>query len=156
MHINNNNNSETLTVYIDGASKGNPGKSGVGFLIEKNSSVIFSHGYFIGQATNNQAEYMACIAVLSHIQECIKPIESSLIIYADSLLLIKQIQGAYRVKNPVLQLLHKEVTKLLNNFTWQAHHIAREKNSRADDLANKSIEYEIKPPLYLCRYISYL
>lgn len=145
------------TLYADGASRGNPGKAGVGFVVLRNGNVEKEEGYYLGHATNNQAEYLACIAAITYI------INSSLFhphdtisIYADSLLMIKQLLGEYKVKNEQLKFLHDHLKQLLRTISWNAFHVMREKNTRADMLANKGIDNEIVAPQFLYFYIDKL
>jgi len=128
-----------VEVYIDGASLGNPGKIGIGYLITKDNSVIKKEGVYLGIGTNNFSEYMAliisCLEVLSLR-------EKSCCIYSDSNLLCSQLKGNFRVKNKniyPLYILAKKITSKFDNF--EIVHIDREKNKEADRLAREAIGF---------------
>ncbi len=127
-----------LTARTDGASKGNPGPSGIGFIIEKDGVVLKECCEYIGKATNNIAEYTAFIAALKRMK---KLVASDVIIYSDSELAVKQINGIYKVKNKGLKPLYSKVIKLLEEFdSFRVIHVPREENSTADRLANRAIK----------------
>ena len=127
-----------LTAYTDGASKGNPGPASLGFIIEKDGVVLEQHGEYIGETTNNIAEYTALIYAAKRMKILGA---TDVTIYSDSELMVKQINGSYKVKNEGLQALFGEVTKLSGKFhSFQVIHIPREENSCADGLANKAIK----------------
>lgn len=125
-------------VYIDGASQGNPGESGIGVIICQGDNVIKNFSQYIGIATNNVAEYMALIYGLQAIlMQNIRNVN----IHTDSELLYKQIKGEYKVKDATLKLLHclaKHLWTVLENV--DITNIPREKNKGADKLAEKAIE----------------
>lgn len=128
-----------LIIETDGASRGNPGLAGTGIIIkDANGSRIETLGTFLGVATNNQAEYQALIegltAVARHHPE-------SVVVRMDSELLVKQMNGQYRVKHPELIPLYLKATELaaaLPNVTFV--HVPREQNPGADRIANVSID----------------
>lgn len=129
-----------LLARTDGGSRGNPGPSGIGVVIEdaKTGEVLEEHARFLGRTTNNQAEYQAVILALSRaVALGAKEME----IVADSELLIKQAKGEYRVKNPDLQLRFREM-KGLEAQLGRVHyrHVRRELNKAADALANKAMD----------------
>ncbi len=126
-------------IYTDGASRGNPGKSGVGFVIydEKGNTIFEGHRY-LGIATNNQAEYTALLLAL---KKALELGAEELEIRSDSQLLIKQLRGEYRVKSPNIITLFIKAKSLLSNFRRTTFtHIPREQNKRADSLANLAID----------------
>lgn len=126
------------SVYIDGASHGNPGESGIGLVIyNENQKVLRAFGYYLGRLTNNMAEYMAAIFALMTLRELGV---SSAIIYADSELLIRQLKGEYKVKNEKLMPLYLQIKFFLRNFPEVNFcHLPREKNVLADRLAQRAI-----------------
>lgn len=129
-----------LTIHTDGASRGNPGVSGAGALIEDSSGKVLAEicKYLGDNCTNNQAEYSSLILAL---EEAIKLKATSIKIYADSELMVRQIKGEYRVKNPGIKPLFEEAMKLLKKIsTHTIEHIPREQNKRADKLANLAID----------------
>lgn len=125
-------------LYSDGASRGNPGDAGAGALLTSSKGDEYSLSVYLGQKTNNQAEYEALIIGL----EKLKGLKAKdLEIRADSELLVKQLNGEYKVKNPDLLQLFFRVKELLGLFEKVSiKHIPREKNKRADKLANEAID----------------
>jgi ribonuclease HI len=131
-----------LELYIDGASKGNPGPSGIGVVICKDGQTIKNIASFIGNATNNIAEYTALIYGL---QEGLMLKAESLKINTDSQLLYRQINKVYKIKNPNLLGLYNQAMHLLLNFKEvKINHISRQGNRGADKLANKAIKEAVK------------
>jgi ribonuclease HI len=126
-------------LQFDGCSKGNPGLSGAGAVIYKNEIEIWSSSLFVGNNnTNNEAEYTGLIIGL---KQAIKMNIKKIHVEGDSLLVIKQIKGEYKVNAQNLQPLFNEALALTKNFeqiTFQ--HIFRNKNKRADQLSNIAIE----------------
>jgi ribonuclease HI len=130
-----------LEIFIDGASKGNPGPSGIGVIISKNGKVIRQISRFIGHATNNIAEYSALIFCL---QESLLLKAEILDIKSDSELLCRQINGKYKVKNSNIIGLYEQARQLISGFkTVHIEHILREHNSAADSLATKAVKEAI-------------
>ncbi len=128
--------SDWYSLYTDGASKGNPGQAGAGIVIISPNGSIFKKCFYLGKKTNNEAEYHALILGL---KEACKQGIKNLHIYLDSQLVVRQIQGDYKIKASHLRALYQEVKKLLNKFTYQIYHIKRENNKLADKLANYAI-----------------
>jgi len=128
-----------LILHTDGASRGNPGESGVGVLIEDESGQILNrHARYLGHATNNQAEYTALIDGLKAAHALGA---DDVAVFADSELIVKQMKGLYRVKDPGLQVLHAEARGIVRNFTrFAIDYIPRAKNKEADALANEAID----------------
>lgn len=142
-----------VSVYIDGASRGNPGEAGIGIVMKTESgSSIFSAAGYAGKMTNNQAEYNALIAALTKLQKSPSLYNSKhgdsrpvIRIFSDSELLVKQFTGQYKVKEPELKRLHAIVKELLATIPAKIEikHIKREQNREADRLANIGIESKI-------------
>ena len=129
-----------LVLYIDGGARGNPGPAAVGVVIQDESTRAPLHeaGYWLGTATNNTAEYQGLIRALTLATD-MKP--NRITIYSDSELLVRQITGQYRVKSTTIKPLFENARKLLGGFSqWEIHHVRREKNKRADELANMSMD----------------
>lgn len=125
-------------IFIDGAAKGNPGPAGIGVIICKGDAVIENIAKFIGNATNNVAEYTALIYAL---KAAIELKAKTVIINSDSQLLCKQLNKEYKVKHPNIVKLYNEANILLENFTKVVvRHIPREQNIGADKLANKAVK----------------
>jgi ribonuclease HI len=132
-----------LIIHTDGASRGNPGEAGLGVLIEDDSGhIVRKVARYLGTATNNQAEYAALLAGL---QAASQLGADELMISADSELLVKQMNGEYRVKNPELKVMFAEAKELLEKFRHVViKYIPREKNKEADALANEAIDKRLK------------
>ncbi len=126
-----------LEVYIDGASQGNPGHSGVGIVIFHHGLRIKNISNYIGKATNNVAEYTALIYAL---EEALLLKAKSLKINTDSQLLARQLNKIYKVKHAGIIGLFNRATHLLTGFEKVVvNHIPREENKLADKLATQAI-----------------
>jgi ribonuclease HI len=124
---------------VDGASRGNPGESGFGIHVTTpdGREVAALFGY-LGKATNNVAEYQA---LLHGLRFALARGASSVEVFSDSELLVRQIEGRYRVKNAGLQPLHREAQSLLARFAKaKLAHVPRERNHEADALANRAVD----------------
>jgi ribonuclease HI len=131
-----------LEVYIDGASKGNPGPSGIGVIICRNGETVKNISTYIGNATNNIAEYTALIYAL---QEALILKAEELKINTDSQLLHRQIKKDYRVKSPNIIGLYNQALRLISAFKKVSiNNISREHNKGADKLATLAIKRQIK------------
>lgn len=127
-----------LKIYIDGASKGNPGHSGIGIVIYRDGQVLKRISNYIGKTTNNVAEYTALIYAL---EEAMLLKARNLEINTDSQLLARQINGIYKVKHEGLKGLYERAVRLLGGFEKvMVTHIPREKNTCADKLATAVIK----------------
>lgn len=128
-------------VHTDGAARGNPGPSAIGVVIQDDSGhVVYESSRTLGVHTNNEAEYLALIAALQHLREMrVRAADFRL----DSELVVKQLLGQYRVKEPRLQTLHGQATMLLNAVPDHTiRHVPRAQNARADELANEALDAE--------------
>lgn len=137
--------SAALRLHVDGASRGNPGEAGFGVHVtaEDGSEVASLYGY-LGKATNNVAEYQA---LLHGLRFAISRGATRVEVYSDSELLVRQIEGRYRVKNPGLQPLHREARDLLALFERsRVAHVPRERNREADALANRAVDERASSP----------
>ena len=144
---------QTWTLYIDGASRGNPGPAGAGFMLKTNDTTIKEY-YYLGQKTNNQAEYYALLLGLFTFVHYKKD-HDSIEIYSDSLLLVKQVQGIYRVKHEGLKQLYACAMHYLSKIgSYKISHIKREKNTIADKLANQGIDHKKALPEAFVSYFS--
>ncbi len=127
----------TLSIFTDGASRGNPGKASIGAVILENGIIIDQISKYIGEKTNNEAEYTA---VLESLKWMIEHKYTNARFYADSKLLVEQLNGNYKVKAPTIIPLFKECKELIKDlsvsFTW----VRREENSQADALANQALD----------------
>lgn len=131
------------TLHADGGSRGNPGESGIGYVLEAADVqgvpyTVSCGGFYIGQATNNQAEYHALIW---GIENALFKRVRMLTIEMDSELVVKQIKGQYRVKNAQLKPLYQFVLQLLQGFySYEIRHVYRSENSMSDKLANQAMD----------------
>ncbi|MBI2079637.1 ribonuclease HI family protein [Candidatus Micrarchaeota archaeon] len=125
-----------LIIYTDGCCLGNPGKMGIGAVIQKDGKTINEVSKFIGQGTNNIAEYEAVIKAL----EGVKDVEGEILVRSDSQLLVRQLNNEYKVKMPHLKKLKAQVDSLILNKKIRFEHIPREENERADYLSKKGAE----------------
>ena len=130
---------ETLTLQFDGGSRGNPGPAGIGIVVRaQDGTPLVTLGRFIGRATNNVAEYTALITAM---QKALELGARKILIRGDSELVIKQMRGEYRVKNPDLKTLYDEAQHLYHQFDQaKIEHNYREKNALADRLANLAMD----------------
>ncbi len=126
------------TVHIDGAARGNPGPAACAFVLARPGEPVVEHAELLGTATNNVAEYTALLAALEKASELgVK----SLRVFSDSELLVKQMNGEYRVKHPDLQNLYAEAQHLIKRFdSVTLSHVRREQNKRADELCNEVLD----------------
>ncbi len=126
----------TYIINTDGACSGNPGKMGIGAVITKEGKVILEISEDIGHGTNNIAEYTAVIRAL---EEARKLGITEATVRSDSLLLISQLRGEYKVKAPHLRELRRKITKLSEGMKLVFEHVPRENNPHADELSKKAI-----------------
>ncbi len=134
-----------ITIYIDGGSRGNPGPSALGvlFLSEKGET-LKEYSQFLGEKTNNEAEYEALIFALQKAKVLFGKKEAknlSLEIKSDSQLLVEQMSGQYKIKNPNIQKLFLLAWNLKIDFNQVIFlHIDRERNKEADGLVNEALD----------------
>ncbi len=128
---------------IDGASRGNPGPAAAGIVLKTDGHSILEEGIRLGICTNNQAEYRALILGLRRAAELgIR----ELLVLTDSELLANQVAGRWKVRNPGLAQLHREALALLSSFDRaDVRQVARERNRRADELANRALDGKDAP-----------
>lgn len=131
-------------IYVDGASRGNPGPAGAGIHILCNDQDVLKKGIFLGTKTNNQAEYLALALALLYLHQERKKTTSSaadkLLVISDSELLIRQMQGNYAVKNSSLKSIKMVIDSELMHLHVTFKHMLREYNKVADKLANLGID----------------
>ncbi len=134
----------TIHAFTDGASRGNPGESGIGVVLnDEQGNTLHEICGYIGRATNNAAEYTALIQCL---ERATKMNCTKLVVHSDSELMVRQLKGSYKVKEPTLKRYYQRVQELLRTapFTFSIVHVTRNKNRKADALANKAIETRIR------------
>jgi len=125
-------------IYCDGASRSNPGDASIGVSINKDKVEIDTIKKKIGINTNNVAEYLGLIAALEY---CVENKVNNVRIFLDSLLVVQQVNMEYKVKSKKLQNHYEKSLKLIKQIEdIEIHHIRREFNSRADQLANEALD----------------
>jgi ribonuclease HI len=132
-----------IVIRTDGAARGNPGPAGAGFVLESPRGKVIREGsIYLGERTNNQAEYDA----LLHALEAVAPdSETHLEVYSDSELMVRQLNGEYKVKHLDLKDRHGRASwYLLRAASSTVRHVPRGENARADELANQAIEVHLK------------
>ena len=132
-------------LFVDGASRNNPGKSGAGIYILKDEQEVLKQGFFLGIKTNNEAEYLATILGLFFIDKQFKK-GDSLSVISDSLLVIRQLEGSYKVRKKELLPLHRLAYDLIKRYRGTVTHVLREYNTHADAMANQGIDKVIMVP----------
>jgi ribonuclease HI len=130
---------EVLHIHIDGASRGNPGEAGFGVHVEDAAGAVRAELYgYLGRASNNVAEYQALLHAL---RWALDRGARRVRVFSDSELVVRQVNGEYRVKHPDMVPLHREASALLRRFEQaEVRHVPREQNRRADRLANRALD----------------
>ena len=131
--------SKKVIIYTDGGSRGNPGPAACGFVITSdNGTQLVAKGLFLGKATNNIAEYTGILRAFQHAKDLGA---DKIQLFSDSELIVKQINGQYRVKNACLKEYYDQIMNILTCFSsWQVTHVYRDKNKEADALVNKALD----------------
>jgi len=125
-------------VYFDGASRGNPGPSAVGYVVVTGDGIAAEGGERIGRATNNRAEYEALIRAL---EAAVDFGFDEAVVRGDSELIVRQVRGEWDTNDPDLRECRVRVRELLEEFgEWSIEHVPREINDRADELANEALD----------------
>jgi ribonuclease HI len=126
-------------VHVDGGARGNPGPAATGVVIETpDGQVLYAGGETIGVATNNVAEYRALLAGLEHARELGA---TEVDVRGDSALVVNQVNGAWKIKEPHLRPLREEAVRALQGFDrWTLRHVRREHNAHADELVNQALD----------------
>jgi len=130
---------EHLVAHVDGGARGNPGPAGYGVVIEdEHGKPIAEFGRYLGHRTNNFAEYSGLIAALSY---TLDHKHSALRVRSDSELMVRQMNGVYKVRSPELRPLYEEARRLSRQLKWfWIEHVRREHNAHADRLANEAMD----------------
>jgi ribonuclease HI len=130
--------------FSDGASRGNPGESGIGIVIRTpEGEELLAEGHYIGKTTNNIAEYTAFLTLLDKVRRMAC---SRLVAHSDSELMVRQLNGTYKVRNAQLREYHQKARDLLARlpFPVEIRHVFREQNREADRLANLGIDRHLQ------------
>ena len=141
-----------IFINTDGGSRGNPGPAGIGIVFyDQDEKEIHSYQEFIGHATNNEAEYSAMVRALKLLVKSDwfnnnNKIGGEVICRLDSQLVVEQINGRYKIKQPHIQIFIDEIRSLLKEIHLKISfiHIRREQNKRADELVNLALDAELK------------
>jgi ribonuclease HI len=129
---------DRLTVNVDGGARGNPGPAAIAAVVRGGGEVLEEVGERIGRATNNVAEYRA---LLLGIERAAALGASELELVGDSELIVRQVKGEYKVKDPTMRELHAQVKRALEPFDrWSIRHVRREHNADADRLVNAALD----------------
>ena len=137
-----------VIAYTDGGSRGNPGPAAAGFILtDSDGTQLQAKAFFIGRNTNNVAEYTGVVKAL---EAAIKIGAKRLIVFSDSQLLVRQINGEYKVKSEQIRPLFQQAVEMLGRFeNWKVQYVCREKNKEADKLVNQALnlgqDVEVKP-----------
>jgi ribonuclease HI len=132
-----------LTINIDGGARGNPGPAAFAYVIAQDAQLLCEEAGCLGTATNNLAEYTALVRALERAAELGG---ERLLIRSDSELLVKQMNGLYRVKNPQLKILYDRANRLRERFaSVSIIHVPREQNKHADRLYNEALDGGCEP-----------
>lgn len=130
----------SVRIHVDGGARGNPGPAGAGIVISTadDGTVLYQAGLFLGIATNNVAEYKGLLAGL---RAAAKLGASQVEAFSDSELIVRQLNGQYRVKNAGLRPLYEQVLQLQGQFDrFSIRHVRREQNKEADRLVNQALD----------------
>lgn len=133
-----------LTIFADGASRGNPGLAAYGFSIRDNSGkTLYGEGKYIGITTNNFAEYSAVLHALTYVNQHFKQ-GIEVIFLVDSKLVVEQLSGRFKIKSPNLKSLIDKIKKLESSLGPVSYrYIPRHLNKQADFLANQALDSRI-------------
>ena len=131
-----------LTIYTDGASRGNPGEAAYGFVItNEHGNKLYEEGQYIGVATNNIAEYTAVLKAFEYIKKKLFHKSLNLVFFMDSRLVVEQLSGRFKIKSQNLKPLIVRIKELEQQFKSVKYtHVPREKNIQADFLANLALD----------------
>jgi formyltetrahydrofolate-dependent phosphoribosylglycinamide formyltransferase len=133
--------SDQIIAHIDGGSRGNPGPAAAGFVLtDRNGTRLQAKAFFLGRTTNNVAEYTSLIRALEGAGQMGT---EQIAVFSDSELLVKQVNGEYKVKSGQIRPLYQQAVHLLGRFkSWNVRHVLREKNKEADRLVNQALDLE--------------
>jgi ribonuclease HI len=138
-----------ITICTDGGSRGNPGPSACAFVADLDGKEIHKESKFLGTQTNNVAEYSAFVLALSWIskESLILNFKYPIVFKSDSELVVKQINGLYKIKNQTLKKLYEEVKKIIfeNKLEVTFINIPREENTLSDELVNQELDKQSLP-----------
>ena len=137
-------NIQKVTIYADGGSRGNPGPSASGFVVidPMTDTVLVDKGMYIGVTTNNLAEYLA---LKYGLEEALRMGACSVTVYMDSMLVVNQLKGIFKVRNRDLWPVHETIKELITKFeSFTISHVPREMNRLADAAVNRTLDEALK------------
>lgn len=130
---------EEIKVFCDGGSRGNPGPSASGVVITTiKGEVLAEYCEYLGIQTNNYAEYSAVLLALRNIED--HHLKGKITFYLDSQLVVRQLNGEYKVKNANIKGLYEQIISQIGNLNISFHHVYREDNKLADAQVNKCLD----------------
>jgi len=136
-----------IQIFVDGAARGNPGPAGIGVVLRDGTKIVAEIGAYVGKTTNNIAEYMALIRGL---EEALIRGFKDVHVFSDSELLVRQMNGEYKVKHENLVPLHYHILEMVNRLeSFSIKHVTRDKNMDADRMANIGIDIHQKKSMPL-------
>ena len=128
-----------IKVFCDGGSRGNPGPSASGVVITTtNGKILAEYCEYLGIQTNNYAEYSAVLLALRNIEQ--QHLSGKITFYLDSQLVVRQLNGEYKVKHANIKDLHKQIIEKISDLNISFHHVYREDNKLADAQVNKCLD----------------
>lgn len=149
--FNQDTNTPDLIIYSDGGARGNPGPAATGYVIQDaKGNQLYSGGSYIGDATNNTAEYQAVYEALKQVtnrsDHYPQPLHS-IHVYVDSKLIANQLNGNFKIKQPHLKQLVTKINALISDHQLNVsyHQVPREDNQAADEQVNKILDQEVGP-----------
>ena len=135
-----------LKIYSDGGSRGNPGPAASAFVVFENGKMLHKDAKFIGEKTNNYAEYFAVLMALGWLVKKFNQKNVTVAYYLDSELVVNQLKGNYKVRSKNLAPLVSEAFKMMKSFSGRLEYFAvrREKNTISDKLVNESLDENLQ------------
>lgn len=139
---------DNIIIHTDGGARGNPGPAASAFVAIRNGEILQSEAIFLGNSTNNIAEYMGVLLALKWLEKNAQTLQTQITFLLDSELVVKQINGAYKIKNLRLKDLFLEIIKIIKSLNKKIDfkHIPREENKTADQLVNKTLDTKLNRP----------
>ena len=134
-----------ITLFVDGASRNNPGQSGAGLYLLRDSQVVCERGFYLGIKTNNQAEYIAFLLGFFFIGDYYQEGDQVRVV-SDSQLLVMQVNGKYKINNTALKPLHALAQKMVRLYNAHVFHVLRTENTHADAMANQGLDQKTPMP----------
>lgn len=132
--------SKKLLIWTDGGARGNPGPAAAGVVVRDGNDLVWQNGVFLGETTNNQAEYQALQLGLDKARQLGA---NDIHVHMDSQLVVEQVNGRFKVKDLGLKERHQAVRKQLEEFgKWQIQYVPRAQNADADKLVNQALDAE--------------